>query len=320
MKNSNPIDFFLGTSKEKQPRFEGFGDIDGDIDNIWHEAMKKYVAEILWNPNHPDRNPQTTKGGQGSGNFGHGGLSGVWGGSSSTVTKPAPPKDWQTLPKRTTPNLSEIKDPERRARAEVVAKKMGKFTDFSHESGYNIQTDSITFQDEIDTLTYEGRIFDKDGKSIGNISLDYHPDINTGHISYIRLQRESRKTGFGRNYTNHIENVFFNEMKVSKITLLAAMDVGGYFWARAGYDFSFDNGKRNAVNWLKKEWTYRYNNDVPSNILKNLNHTWDIASLVGPDGFRIGKQTMLGCSWDGEKKPDGIGRQVGLEYYNAGNS
>lgn len=33
----------------------GDGDVDGPVDDAWFESVKKYVPEIIWNPDHPGR-------------------------------------------------------------------------------------------------------------------------------------------------------------------------------------------------------------------------------------------------------------------------
>lgn len=297
-------------------------DIEGVIDNAWHKTMRAYVPEIIWNPDHPDRTNQSTKGGPGSGNWGHQGLEGVHGGSSPTKTAPSlkPWREVSTVEEKT--DLSNAKGDKNYNHIKKVAGKMAGFCGTDPETGYRVDCRRIkAFKREsqsgepIIELNYHGDIYDNEGMPIGEVDLSYLPNTNSGDINLIIITQPSRKTGFGRHYINHVENVFFDDIGVEKIHLLAALDVGGYFWARAGYDFIKPGEKRWAIEWLGREWEYRYNKPVPQNILKNLNHTWDIAALIGPDGFRIGKQTMLGVSWRGEKTPDGIGREIGKEYY-----
>lgn len=320
-------------SKPQKRRFENiFEDIDGAVDDAWHESVKKYVPEVLWNPQHPDRaQTTTTKGGKGSGNWGHAGLSGVWGGSSTpTKTAPSPatakwvtlPKqDWRSRPPRTgedtqLENLKGHPDYANAKRAMEIAKQ---FSGVDPETGYYVKASWLsgkTDENNHAVLQYSGTIRDKSGKKAGSVDLSYDATTNEGKIDFIYIYKDFRKSGFGRNYIDHVETTFFEKMKVNAINLTAALDVGGYFWARAGYDFVKPSEKRKAIQWFQKEWKYRYNQDVPQKILSNLNHTWDIASVVGSDGFPIGKQAMLGVSWDGSKKYDSLGYEIGKEYYN----
>ncbi len=62
-------------------------------------------------------------------------------------------------------------------------------------------------------------------------------------------------------------------------------------------------------------WTEKYPNTKPP-ILMN---SWDIAAAKGPDGHKIGKDSMMGSNWDGHKSldPKSTGYKVGQAYYEA---
>lgn len=336
MIKNDPLRYFMSYKEApaqpaKERPLDGLSDdIDGEADDTWHEMIKKYAPEILWNPN-KRAVPQkiwglSQKGGAGSGNFGHQGLAGVWGGSTTDTSTKRPPK---TVGVGTEPDLRELSNAisqDRKDQAKALADKMHNFSGVDTETGYTIKTNRIKAFENVVTTTeepdiqidYQAFIYDEHGKSIGEVELtcNQHPDgTNTGYIDFIFLSKEYRKSGFGKRYIDHVENVFFDDMGVKSISLIAALDVGGYFWAKAGYDFKKESEKREAIQWLGKEWQYRYNESIPKNITDNLNHTWDIACLVGGDGFKIGKQAMLGVSWRGEKTSESIGRQIGQEYF-----
>lgn len=386
MKKDDPLALFL---PKKETGLDGFADdIDGKVDDAWHEAMKKYVPEILWNPDHPDRKTKTEKGGPGSGNWGHSGLVGVWGGSSPTKKSGFQPRtrplDYELgeqfvaddAPKYTSPTkslvtagnvplfdvdkyfdesrleqlnnrylkeyiqrvLKEDIDPEDfekyRNSIEWVAKTVVGLEGVDPETGYAVVGDyEVEFTPSSEgyadyNLLFNGQILDEDGMEIGKSQIEIEVDEDYGekkayiHLLAFRDPVTRGGGGFGKRYMTHVEDVLFT-LGVDYIELEADMSVGGYFWARAGYDFQDAGMLDLMIENLGMEWEYRYNEIIPRKIIDNIENSWDIAMTKGPDGEKIGKRVMLGSHWMGIKwNPDTFwseenedAYEIGKEYY-----
>lgn len=174
-------------------------------------------------------------------------------------------------------------------------------------------------------MEFDGWIYDKDGNRIGRSVIEFESDSYNGdnhaYINLLAFEHPSTQGGgFGKRYMSHVEDVLY-AMGADYIRLEAALTVGGYFWARAGYDFENVRMLDIMTENLGLEWEHRYNQPMPKPILNNIEHSWDIAMTKGPDGFKIGKHVMLGSHWMGVKPnpdygwDDDGGYEIGKEYY-----
>ena len=384
MKKQDPLAPFL---PQKPKGIDGFeNDIDGEIDDIWHEAVQKYVAEVLWNPNHPDRKTQATKGGKGSGNWGHGGLPGVHGGSSPAKVKkmafePSSKKlDMEKLagfaggapgyisptPKLTAQGNVSLFDldkyydedavnkinnrllqehikgkiegdltPEEfanyRQSIDWIADTAGGLEGYDPETGFYVDGEyKFDFQpseygdgNANIEMGFYGHMFEKNGTEIGEVQITAELGDDTNDEAYVHWFRfygtDAQGTGFGKRYMASAENTLF-AMGARTIGLQAGLTVGGYFWARAGYSFAHGERElRGFLSQLENEWKYEYGESIPEVIIDNIEHSWDIAMLRGPDGGKIGKKVLLGSDWHGIKmNPDWGGDDEYLEGYDIG--
>jgi len=123
--------------------------------------------------------------------------------------------------------------------------------------------------------------------------------------------------GFGRAYYQETEKKYL-AAGINSIRLHADLDVGGYAWARMGYDFADDKTRDRIVKSFEKAHIEKYGTPPP----KKLTRSWEIAEYETPDGVPFGKQFMLKSNWWGVKRvdPNSEGWQVGLEYYRAGQN
>jgi hypothetical protein len=94
------------------------------------------------------------------------------------------------------------------------------------------------------SLAVYGDIYDPDHNQVGEFARDYRRDPNDGtltaHHAYLKLERDVQGQGFAEEFNNHVE-AWYRESGVDAIELLANIDVGGYAWARSGYDFATVN-------------------------------------------------------------------------------
>lgn len=380
MRNKDPLRLFL---PKKETGIDGFvNDIDGAPDDAWHNAVQKYVPEIIWNPKHPDRKTKSTKGGPGSGNHGHQGLSGVHGGSAPTVNKKSASFEPRTTPlslamanaddapKYTPPtnklmaegnvplfDVDEHFDKKRletlnnqylreyiektleedirpedyenyRSSIEYVSETIVGLEGTDPVTGYEVRGSySTDFRPGDDgyasfDIEFDGVILDKNGEQVGRSVIEINVDDYGERRAYIHLlafHPSAQGGGFGKRYMAHAEDVLF-AVGADYIELEAALTVGGYFWARAGYDFKNVRMLPDLKDLVSQEWKLRYNEDMPKKILDNIEHSWDIAALRGPNGDKLGKELMLGTHWHGIKPNPDVGwdtdgYDVGKEYY-----
>lgn len=294
--------------------------IDEEGDEAWHKLIRKYVSETLWNPYYPDR--KVEKGGPGSGNFGHAGLAGVHGGSSPAKSgfRASPsestyfPKDWLSPSDESKKSIK-------------IMKNLGG-TD--PKSGFTVSGSVNYNSHNNEKVTYNGYVYNKTGEKVGSVQVLYSVDLLVGEISEVMLDKQVQGTGFGKRYVEHIEDTL-SEMGARELTVTATASVGGYFWAKVGYDFRSQQGRDTVVRRLKSAWMKRYPmKKMPSRARSNNVHPWEIAALVGPDGYKIGKEALLGSSWFGGKVVagqyshvmgiDDTGYKIGKEYYGLGQS
>jgi hypothetical protein len=92
---------------------------------------------------------------------------------------------------------------------------------------------------------------------------------------------------------------------IKEVLLLADIDVGGYAWAKYGFDFATAGTKRKFVENFKK----KIGNELEAPLDESqFKHSWDIANAVltnynGPHGNKIGKEFLL--DYTGKEQKDG---------------
>ena len=170
-----------------------------------------------------------------------------------------------------------------------------------------------------DSIAVEGKFYDRNGKEIGHFERTFEKDRNkklsVGHDLFM-LDKEFEGTGFGSRFVRHCQEKYM-QYGFKNIVLYANIDVGGYAWARMGFDFKNSFDVNTMYNFVKSSWDERYpKNAMPSR--SNFSHSWEFAALTGPDGFKIGKSVMLGSSWIGIKNldPNDLGFKVGEAYFD----
>lgn len=89
-------------------------------------------------------------------------------------------------------------------------------------------------------LSFYGQILDPEGKKVGRFSRLVRRDDRTGelHAEHVMLQlaRRVQGSGFAEQFNRNLYD-WYRESGLTKVEVHADIDVGGYTWARAGYDF-----------------------------------------------------------------------------------
>ncbi len=175
-------------------------------------------------------------------------------------------------------------------------------------------------------------IHDAAGNRIGDLERKfYHTDKGEVGILHelFRIDAAHQNAGLAGDLADNVEAEYLQQ-GIKEIRLNANMDVGGYAWARQGYDF--DSGKERKrmldqlslkvksgaqMKGLSEEEAKRLGEE-----LKTLKYPWAIAAWdplnEGP-GKNLGKWLLLGADWYGKKvlDPDSKGFKAGEAYRRA---
>ena len=168
-------------------------------------------------------------------------------------------------------------------------------------------------------IEVEVSIRDKTGAEVGTAWRLVHEPTGDGEPGYVvhdsmALAPGTQGTGFGSRFNSHAEGVY-REQGMDRIELAANVDVGGYAWARAGYDF---DPRADVHGGLKVQERF----DAAMRNEKFAPHRATVAALSARTGgsnpptpaewamvghtpgatMWAGKEIMLGSSWAGVKK------------------
>jgi len=160
------------------------------------------------------------------------------------------------------------------------------------------------------------RVFQKDID--GNLNV---------HHTLFQLEPYHQKKGIASDMSEHVEEEY-EKLGVHSISFYADADVGGYTWARQGYDFARTSDRANIKKHFRD--TIRKNKHLFSNEelksiaedIKSFKHAWEFASLsIERDSIphNLGKHLLLGSKWDAVKILDkkSPGYQIGKAYFAA---
>jgi hypothetical protein len=122
------------------------------------------------------------------------------------------------------------------------------------------------------------------------------------------LFSQARGQGFATRYNAQVE-AEYRKTGVKRITLEANLDVGGYAWARSGYDFSSAGDRKKVAERAiadKPKWNKATQAEI-DRVAKNPRSTPADFAMIGhgtpgQPAFWAGKQIMLGATWEGVKE------------------
>lgn len=226
---------------------------------------------------------------------------------------------------------------------ELISKATnGKVTDFQafvhsayefkhEESGTYVKINTIGVDATIDGMSYDGRlyvggkIFDANGTAIGTVQRYVQANNSEIHNDYLELT-EGKGSGFGAAFYKNAEEVY-QDAGIEKVTIYANIDVGGYAWARMGFDFADNVSRQNAyerlVTAFSRDQKTTFNLAIAE--LKNSfgitesSKAWEFAAFTSPSGAQLGKQSMLNTYWNAYKyvDPSNEGWLAGQAYYKS---
>jgi ribosomal protein S18 acetylase RimI-like enzyme len=257
-----------------------------------YEQKRRYIRMLI-------------RGGPGSGNFGHAGRPGEVGGSETSSNSDYDYDQWLS-------NKFSYSSMDKELLVENVGKVVGEknVAKFLKDT-YEIKRGD--FSTEIIGIrpgTVYGEIRQNE-KVVGSFRRTLDGDIKDVHHSYFELKKEAQESGFGTEYYQHCEDMYKTH-GWETVTLRANLDVGGYAWARMGFDFDSDASARSIMSEFRSVYFRAGGVEYRQADLK----PWEIAVFeVG--GKRIGKEVLLGTDWYAIKRLNNndIGYQVGQIYY-----
>lgn len=152
-----------------------------------------------------------------------------------------------------------------------------------------------------------------DGKSIGKFERGFSKDrlgTTVGHVSFF-LNKKYQGSGYGSGMFFHSEDAY-KKLGMDRITTSANADVGGYAWARMGFDFAFTferndiaekftNAIRRKSRVLKAE-RQMFEKELAK--IDKFKYPFQFAAYKLEYGGKIlvdGKQLMKGTEWSGVK-------------------
>jgi hypothetical protein len=151
-------------------------------------------------------------------------------------------------------------------------------------------------------------VLDASGKKIGESCRTVHPasQARVNH-NYLVLDPGQRGQGFATRFNAHAEETY-RANGIKMITLHANIDVGGYAWARAGYDFRNAQTRSSTASSAVVESIKRGHPRAAIDRFRELLHSGtasplDIAMVGHTPGATTwpGKEIMLDSDWQGVK-------------------
>lgn len=195
--------------------------------------------------------------------------------------------------------------------------------EFEHtESGMKARVTDISPANHY--ISINGEIVDSNNNFIGRFERVIH-ETGEVHNDYFRLDNDSRGSGFGASFYKNAEDTYL-EAGIDNVTIYANIDVGGYAWARMGFDFRDDYRRQSIYEKVVYEFMRDSKMDFADATFElskygitNKSKAYDFAAFTNPKtGTRIGKNAMLGTDWHAVKKvdPNDPGWLVGQAYYD----
>lgn len=156
-------------------------------------------------------------------------------------------------------------------------------------------------------------IYDRNENLVGTASREFDDqNPTTVQHSGLTLNEGMQGQGFATRFNDHAEAAY-RAAGVDRIELNANIDVGGYAWARAGYDFAESSsrkhgGGRASIASRARKMAGNYDREVGAQIERVASNPRsspiEFAMIGHTPGATMwpGKEIMLGSSWDAEKK------------------
>lgn len=152
------------------------------------------------------------------------------------------------------------------------------------------------------------KIRDRDGNEVGQACRTIHPpsQARVNH-NYLVLNPGQQGQGFASRFNAHAEDTYRGN-GIKQVTLHADIDVGGYAWARSGYDFRNNTTRSSTTAAAFVASVRRGDPPAVTNKFKDLHNSGkatplDLAMVGHTPGASTwpGKEIMLGSDWQGVK-------------------
>jgi GNAT superfamily N-acetyltransferase len=174
------------------------------------------------------------------------------------------------------------------------------------ETGLSTKVERITVNGDsserpgwkkVDIIVYEG------GEDVGAATFDISPDGRNVHHSEMVLADGMQGQGFATRTMVHVLDSYHRH-GVAEMTLTANLHVGGYAWARAGFDFASPQARSELADDVRRRAGARYDPAVHGEIERvsaNPNSSpADFAMIGHSPGAKSwpGKEMLLASTWD----------------------
>lgn len=170
-------------------------------------------------------------------------------------------------------------------------------------TGLTVSVDSVRRQGTGHSSVYvSAYIRDANGEIVGGAEHTIRPaDQRTAALDGLVLNPGIQGQGFAARYMAQVEDAY-RAHGVEKLTGVANIDVGGYAWARSGWDFSDQSG-RHDVAIRAREVGRKFSPEVQAEIRRVSDDPNSSAVEFAMIGWTPGastwpgKQIMLGSNW-----------------------
>lgn len=212
----------------------------------------------------------------------------------------------------TSPNLTP--EWQRGFRSGRLSEKMSADIHKAYDGTWGGLTSRVTMVDEgvRGKISVIGEITDKKGRAVGGWSRQLGKNGEVHH-DLLRLDERFQGTGFSKGfYENSLRE--YKRMGFDRTTILANLEVGGYAWARQGFDFTPGTATPTRAYLAVRAATRRNasTRDVaeaarlaltPGSQPRHFARIGESRKRMGPDGHEhwFGKDLLLGTSWDAIK-------------------
>lgn len=187
-------------------------------------------------------------------------------------------------------------------RSHAQIRKTYEMTD--EQTGYSTRVDAISTNVHGRTLV-DISIRNRHGDDVGWAGFEISPDGKSVEHSGMELTENFQGQGFATRQMVHVVDSY-KRSGVKEMTLTANSDVGGYAWARAGFQFR-DSAARDTVaaHAHAMARARNYDPDIRAQIGRVANNPnsspADYAMIGHVGGAKMwpGKEIMLDSTWDG---------------------
>jgi len=170
------------------------------------------------------------------------------------------------------------------------------------------------------------QILGEEGQTVGAMVRQFSVKegvLSVYHHSFM-LDDDYQGKGLAADINEHVEEEY-EKLGVSEIRLHANDSIGGYAWARQGYDFSEEDELEEMQSdfsyFIEQNWEEEEALELIDQI-ERFTHSWQFANwnpTDEPHGEHLGKKWMLGTNWNAKKKLDkkSAGYKIGKGYFAA---